>query len=143
MLFQEAVRCYFRWCCDDKIAMILPFPPDSYKVASEDLHALFDPWADEIKLYDMNKTYSDQVRKFETSNFTQLVWSETRRIGCGRMFMADIEKLIQGHFFVCNYGPTGNIYGKDIYMKGPPCSNCPPLLKYSCSLHYDQTLCSK
>ena len=26
MVFQAAVRCYFRWQCDDKIAMILPFP---------------------------------------------------------------------------------------------------------------------
>jgi len=29
MQFQEAVRWYFRWCCDDKIAMILPFPRET------------------------------------------------------------------------------------------------------------------
>jgi len=28
MIFLDTVRCYFRRWCDDKIAMILPFPPE-------------------------------------------------------------------------------------------------------------------
>jgi len=30
MLFQGVVRCYFRRLCDDKIAMILPFPSHTH-----------------------------------------------------------------------------------------------------------------
>ena len=27
MKFRASVRCYFRWQCEDKFAMIMPFPP--------------------------------------------------------------------------------------------------------------------
>ncbi len=32
MVFQVEVRCYFRWKCDDKIAMIQPFPKNIFKI---------------------------------------------------------------------------------------------------------------
>lgn len=56
----------------------------------------------------------------------QLIWSETRYIGCGH---SSFQDEINGtsfitHRFVCNYGPSGNIEGKIPYKEGQPCSAC-------------------
>jgi hypothetical protein len=45
MISQGALQCYFRWKCNDKIAMILPFPgsiilTDSWKIIASNLTSL-------------------------------------------------------------------------------------------------------
>ena len=56
--------------------------------------------------------------------FTQMVWADTWKIGCG--FTASttdggvVEKL-----YTCNYGPSGNWVTKPTYKKGSPASQCP------------------
>lgn len=50
--------------------------------------------------------------------FTQLVWSTTELVGCGRT-MSEYAMVL-----VCNYGPGGNIDGAPTYIRGPECSLC-------------------
>lgn len=64
-------------------------------------------------------------------HYTQLVWAETREIGCGAAYH-DCSKVFKGRswklkckIYVCNYGPTGNFLSKPMYTIGPPASACP------------------
>jgi len=50
MVFQAAVRCYFRWQCDDKIAMILPFPQFNTEVYYSFVYYLYQYGVTVIKL---------------------------------------------------------------------------------------------
>nr|CAI5845846.1 unnamed protein product [Callosobruchus analis] len=61
--------------------------------------------------------------------YTQLVWANTRYVGCGISIFLDIQsstpkKKFYSHRLVCNYGPTGNVLGRTVYQKGVPCSKC-------------------
>ncbi|KAJ8977691.1 hypothetical protein NQ317_005423 [Molorchus minor] len=63
--------------------------------------------------------------KYMIGQYTQLVWSETRYVGCG--FISFTENYDIGkyhHRLVCNYGPGGNIIGEAVYQRGVPCSRC-------------------
>ncbi len=42
MIFQDTVRWFFRWPCDDKIAMILPFPTAKCKIIGSDFYQIFE-----------------------------------------------------------------------------------------------------
>jgi len=57
------------------------------------------------------------------ANYTQLVWSTTRQIGCA---VHRCEPLVgqgwNGMYLVCNYGPAGNWEGEKPFIKGPACS---------------------
>ncbi|CAG9771737.1 unnamed protein product [Ceutorhynchus assimilis] len=67
--------------------------------------------------------------KFFIGQYTQLVWAKTRFIGCGlATYLNKIDtepKAKYLHRLVCNYGPRGNVIGKQVYSKGDPCSKCP------------------
>lgn len=57
--------------------------------------------------------------------YTQLIWAKTLYVGCGISMYKDVEKPnMYLKFFVCNYGPRGNVVGESVYQKGPPCSKC-------------------
>ncbi|KAK6725962.1 hypothetical protein RB195_004339 [Necator americanus] len=51
-------------------------------------------------------------------HYTQMVWQETVKLGC---YVQTCPKMC---YVVCQYGPAGNMMGKDIYEKGEPCSKC-------------------
>lgn len=60
-------------------------------------------------------------------HFTQLVWAETKHIGCGIMYHKDASKP-QYPFkktLICNYHPPGNYLGRPVYKMGPAGSACP------------------
>ncbi|CAG9838046.1 unnamed protein product [Diabrotica balteata] len=73
------------------------------------------------------------IQKFEgfyrgrkvIGHYSQMVWANSKAIGCG----AAIYKAKLGNFyhqrFICNYGPGGNVQGQPIYIRGKPCSKCP------------------
>lgn len=65
--------------------------------------------AEAIKIFSSNDNYS---------NISQIIWADTKYVGCGRTFFRN------GLFVVCNYGPFGNKGGFSIYNQGEPCSNC-------------------
>lgn len=56
-------------------------------------------WYDEIKAYRFNKPGFSP----KTGHFTQVVWKDTERVGCGAARASD-----GAVFVVCNYDPRGN-----------------------------------
>lgn len=62
-------------------------------------------WANEEKYYDYatNTCQDGQM----CGHYTQVVWSETRRVGCGRVSCDD-----GGTLMTCNYAPQGNFEGE-------------------------------
>ncbi|KAE8737646.1 hypothetical protein FOCC_FOCC016890, partial [Frankliniella occidentalis] len=88
-----------------------------------------EDWFQELKLY--NYTKGPFTFAPATSHFTQLAWSDTYLVGCGRTrYMS--EHGLPSEYLVCNYGPGGNVFGNALYREGPPCSRCP----LSCSDRY-------
>ncbi|GLV36507.1 uncharacterized protein CBL_07996 [Carabus blaptoides fortunei] len=72
-------------------------------------------WFDEYKTY-----------KYGTSaynHYTQLVWANTKYVGCGYTYFKDSRKSWYKKYYVCNYGPTGNYIGQTPYNIGKGCDN--------------------
>ncbi|XP_055937469.1 CRISP/Allergen/PR-1-like [Argiope bruennichi] len=59
----------------------------------------------------------------QTGHFTQVIWSRSWRIGCGYTSFKEGGKYKR--FYVCNYGPGGNVAEQPVYKNGQPCSACP------------------
>ena len=74
-------------------------------------------WADE-KLdynYDQNSCASGK----QCGHYTQIVWSNTQRLGCGRASRTTADG--RNHvIWVCNYAPPGNVTGQLPYGVGEP-----------------------
>ena len=62
-----------------------------------------DEWYSEIKDYDFDKSEFSP----KTSHFTQVVWENTKQVGCG---VACDEK--DYCYITCNYFPAGNYFGQ-------------------------------
>lgn len=97
------------------------------------------------------KAWFDEVKNFKQpinvlvnldptriiGHFTQVVWAETTKIGCGILDCFSSEKstfvnmYTQTSTIVCNYWSGGNINFIPIYKKGTPCSNCTCSNKYT------------
>jgi len=62
------------------------------------MEGVVDAWYDEVRF-----TNDGRVSSFnhDTGHYTQVVWKETRELGCGSV----------GDLLVCQYGPTGNMEG--------------------------------
>lgn len=58
-------------------------------------------------------------RRDNTNAISQMLWADTRFVGCGR------TRTRSGAYIICNYGPAGNVEGQPIYSKGVPCEVCP------------------
>lgn len=66
--------------------------------------ATVEAWGEERKNFD----YGDDAEfSKETGHFTQLVWNDTRQVGCGRE-----ECDGKGWIVVCGYWPRGNVVGE-------------------------------
>ncbi|GBO33072.1 CRISP/Allergen/PR-1, partial [Araneus ventricosus] len=52
-----------------------------------------------------------------------MIWAQSWRVGCG--FTVFRTGLNYRRFYVCNYGPTGNVRDEPVYKAGEPCSACP------------------
>ena len=77
-------------------------------------------------------------------HFTQLVWAQTWRIGCGKITYKSKNHLMNNEvtgqqLYICNYGMAGNFIRSEMYQQGEPCSECPA--GTSCSGEYPG-LCS-
>lgn len=51
-------------------------------------------------------------------HFTQLVWADTYKIGCGYAYYRQAVRGLT-KIYVCNYGPGGNIIGGAMYEQSP------------------------
>lgn len=69
-------------------------------------------WYDEKKLYKPGAAIDADLNKY--GHYTQLVWKETKEIGCGKAIIRAGPK--KGWLIVvCNYDPTGNAFGAKPY----------------------------
>ena len=62
-------------------------------------------WYDEIKLYNFKRASFAP----ETGHFTQLIWRDTKRVGCAT---AQSSGPRGGVFLTCSYDPAGNFVGE-------------------------------
>ncbi|XP_077017756.1 peptidase inhibitor 16-like isoform X2 [Tamandua tetradactyla] len=60
-------------------------------------------------------------------HYTQVVWADSNRVGCGTYFCEKLHVLneVNVYLLVCNYHPPGNMRGRWPYRVGPSCSQCP------------------
>jgi uncharacterized protein YkwD len=47
----------------------------------------------------------------DTGHFTQMVWKDSTKLGCGRTVCDGSQGTFVGMFYVCRYAPQGNITG--------------------------------
>jgi uncharacterized protein YkwD len=64
-------------------------------------------WNEEKKYYKYKANGDDWAK---TGHYTQVIWKDTRRVGCGCASGASGQI-----FFVCNYDPPGNYRGQKPY----------------------------
>ncbi|XP_063908893.1 venom allergen 3-like [Zophobas morio] len=62
-------------------------------------------WFNEHELY----TYPHYTK--ESGHYTQVVWANTKYVGCGYTFYKAGGKFKYQKLLVCNYGPAGNVQG--------------------------------
>ncbi|NXB70407.1 PI16 inhibitor, partial [Donacobius atricapilla] len=89
-----------------------------------DVKSAIEEWNRERKFYNLTTSTCDPGQTCD--NYTQVVWAETTRIGCGKssckkMDGIDIENV---QLLVCKYFPPGNKKNKIPYMEGPSCEIC-------------------
>jgi hypothetical protein len=74
-------------------------------------------WADERPDYNLEQNSCASGKK--CGHYTQIVWSSTQRLGCGRASRtaADGRNYVT---WVCNYAPPGNIRDQRPYGAGAP-----------------------
>ncbi|XP_022095601.1 uncharacterized protein LOC110981897 [Acanthaster planci] len=80
-----------------------------------------DDWHDEIDYY----YYESDTCTSVCGHYTQVVWAETNKVGCGLAYCGYISGYRDAWNFVCNYGPAGNFYGERPYKTGNVCTQCP------------------
>lgn len=64
-----------------------------------------DAWAGERAAYDVRRNSCSG----RCGHYTQIVWRETKRLGCG------VARKGRREVWVCNYDPPGNIMGERPY----------------------------
>ncbi|RCN40900.1 SCP-like protein [Ancylostoma caninum] len=67
-----------------------------------------------------NRRSPDPKVHIQIGHYTQMVWAETDKVGCGIQHCPGVQTLV-----VCNYLKGGNVMNRKIYELGQPCSMCP------------------
>ena len=83
-------------------------------------------WYDEV--VDFNSSFVEPfyvIPGVLVGHFTQLIWAQTSKIGCGKLFAQPKDRDLGQQFYVCNYGIAGNLIASEMYKVGQPCSACP------------------
>ncbi|XP_059139119.1 cysteine-rich venom protein Mr30-like [Physella acuta] len=87
-------------------------------------HASFSDAINDWNSEKSNYVYGTELSSFDPNkpvgHYTQLVWANTSRIGCG-FTLCGSDK-----FYVCNYAPAGNImpFAQPYRSDGAKCSRC-------------------
>lgn len=70
-------------------------------------------WADEAPDYDYEN--NDCTPGAQCGHYTQIVWRDTTKLGCGVAICDDVAGFGAGSLWVCNYDPPGNFIGERPY----------------------------
>ncbi|XP_078687298.1 uncharacterized protein LOC144919664 [Branchiostoma floridae x Branchiostoma belcheri] len=88
---------------------------------------LVSDWHKEGRYYIYETGECMQRRPFTCDEYTQMVWADTTKLGCGWTQCSDMGG-IPADFLVCYYSPGGNyqLHGRTLppYTRGTPCSAC-------------------
>jgi uncharacterized protein YkwD len=76
------------------------------------IKAAIDTWYGEAKHY----SYDRPEFSSQTGHFTQVVWKDTQRVGCGYV-ACDGRNGTPGKFLVCEYSPRGNVMSRELFEK--------------------------
>ena len=88
-------------------------------------------WYDEVEIFS-NKHIQPFKFSTPTGHYTQLVWADTDKVGCGATSYREGKWFAT--LYTCNYGPNGNFIRGEMYADGSACSECSA--GSSCSLRY-------
>jgi uncharacterized protein YkwD len=72
-----------------------------------------DAWASEAAFYQYDTNACEPSE--QCGHYTQIVWRETERVGCGVSTCTIPEFDVEGLLWVCNYDPPGNFVGEKPY----------------------------
>lgn len=78
------------------------WPAGSYSVEQ-----VVDAWGDEVQWYDYDTNTCDAPPDGTCGHYTQVVWADSLRVGCGRALCDDDWEIV-----TCNYDPPGNWVGE-------------------------------
>jgi hypothetical protein len=83
-------------------------------------------WYEEVNDPGFNNARVDSYQfNYGNSHYTQVVWAESRRLGCGSVHYNDGSSYPYSQLIVCNYFPAGNFHGAKMYSTGTACVACP------------------
>uniref|UniRef100_A0A8C3RY70 Peptidase inhibitor 16 n=1 Tax=Chelydra serpentina TaxID=8475 RepID=A0A8C3RY70_CHESE len=90
-----------------------------------DVEVALEQWYNEHEHY--NLTTSKCTVGQMCGHYTQVVWANSERVGCGMQFCKTLHGVEDPDLYllVCNYDPPGNVRGRKPYKEGSPCSKCP------------------
>ena len=88
-------------------------------------------WYDEVEIFS-NKHVEPFKFSTPTGHYTQVVWADTDKVGCGATSYRDGKWFAT--LYTCNYGPNGNFIRGQMYADGAACSQCSS--GSSCSSQY-------
>ncbi|KAF9351735.1 hypothetical protein BGX26_010324 [Mortierella sp. AD094] len=71
----------------------------------KDFKTSIDAWYNEVKMYNYNRPGFSGA----TGHFTQVVWKDTKTVGCAKKFCPGSNWYI----YICEYDPPGNIVSND------------------------------
>ena len=86
-------------------------------------------WFEEVEDY----SYGPFASESGAGHYTQLVWADTHRVGCGLAVCPGSAfgyPNYTAYYLGCDYAKGGNFVGSHPYETGPIASNCPPAYPY-------------
>jgi len=126
---RHADQCKFAHDCSDcrrterfGVGQNLYIYKQTQAAASTDWDRAVTDWYDEVELFS-NKHVKPFQFSSPTGHYTQVVWAETTKVGCGAATYRDGKWFAT--LYTCNYGPNGNFIRSEMYRAGPACSACP------------------
>ncbi len=88
-------------------AAAVVWPDGRAEVQQKHINEIVDRWASEIQYYDYaSNTCSSDI----CGHYTQLVWRQTRAVGCAVSVCPSKKRI-----WVCHYDPPGNVEGRRPY----------------------------